>query len=469
MNRWDWWMTHKRDKIKSRCRKGIPPSLRGRAWCFLTGANYKMSLSAVVMSDATGTNSEHINGRYWPIGTCNGHEAYQKVGDPSKWLVYAVNGTWMFTTDAVKESNGAACFARSAQVHMARPADVKGWHVNSSNMSSEPEFQHQPRVVFTLENYYDNLVAGADNLPADDPLQTFLEIVERDLDRTFPHHDQFNIKGGDGQKELRDILRAYAMYNPTLGYTQGMGMLAGTFLMQMPAEDSFWCLVCMLEEHLEGFFEDGLPAVQVNLEMMHRVLALQSPALHALFSSTEMTPTLYATDWFMCCFVKTLPWETVLRLWDMFFFEGMKVFFRAAMAILLLSEKKIMTDCPDMDEQMMYLRQELPNDILIPKVLLKKVLSIKIKSTKLASIHAEVAKEKEKEQQERAARKAREAKDRAERDAAKAKAKAAQQEPAAAIPDPKQPQVNAGAQQQTNGESANAATPDPNLMKIVSV
>jgi len=421
MNKWDWWMQNKPDKVKSRCRKGIPPSLRGRAWCFLTGANYKMSLSAVVAHGATGPRAASINGRYWPSRgpAFNGRAAYQKVGNPDLWLLYAVNGLWIFTSTATKDANGTSCFARSSQGQANRPSDVQRWHVDDGT-----GFKAQASIRLAQENLYDNLVAGADDLSEDHPLQTFLEIVERDLDRTFPHHDQFNIKGGDGQKELRDILRAYAMYNPTLGYTQGMGMLAGTFLMQMPSEDAFWCLACMLDDHLEGFFDDGLPAVQLNLEIMHRILALKSPALHAMFEQSQMHPTLYATDWFMCCFVKTLPWQTVLRLWDMFFFEGIKVFFRAAMAVLLLSETHIKSNCPDMDEQMMYLRQEIPDNILMPKVLLKKVLSIKLKSATLAKIHEAVAAEKEKEAQERKNRRAAETEARAQADADKAQREA---------------------------------------------
>ena len=32
------------------------------------------------------------------------------------------------------------------------------------------------------------------------------------------------------------------------------------------------------------------------------------------------------TEWFMCVFTRTLPWSSVLRVWDIFFFEG-KAFF----------------------------------------------------------------------------------------------------------------------------------------------
>lgn len=35
------------------------------------------------------------------------------------------------------------------------------------------------------------------------------------------------------------------------------------------------------------------------------------------------------TEWFMCIFARTLPWASVLRVWDMFFCEGTFVDFQA--------------------------------------------------------------------------------------------------------------------------------------------
>jgi TBC1 domain family member 10 len=43
---------------------------------------------------------------------------------------------------------------------------------------------------------------------------------------------------GDGQKNIRKILQAYALHNPSLGYCQGMGMIVGLLLMRMLPEVS---------------------------------------------------------------------------------------------------------------------------------------------------------------------------------------------------------------------------------------
>lgn len=60
--------------------------------------------------------------------------------------------------------------------------------------------------------------------------------LTRGLFRCYPNHVHFMRRDGEGQNDLRQVLTAYAQYNPDLGYCQGMHCLAGCMLMQMPAE-----------------------------------------------------------------------------------------------------------------------------------------------------------------------------------------------------------------------------------------
>lgn len=36
----------------------------------------------------------------------------------------------------------------------------------------------------------------------------------------------------------------------------------------------------------------------------------------------KIEPVLYMMEWFMCAFSRTLPWASVLRVWDMFLCDG---------------------------------------------------------------------------------------------------------------------------------------------------
>lgn len=45
LSNWSYFMDNKFDIVKKRCQKGIPPSLRGRAWKYLSGATFHMEFS----------------------------------------------------------------------------------------------------------------------------------------------------------------------------------------------------------------------------------------------------------------------------------------------------------------------------------------------------------------------------------------------------------------------------------------
>lgn len=78
-----------------------------------------------------------------------------------------------------------------------------------------------------------------------EPLTPKAEVIERDIHRTFPGHPW--LAGEEGQAALRRVLLAYAVYDPTTGYCQGMNFIAGlllTVLGEGREEEAFWMLVC---------------------------------------------------------------------------------------------------------------------------------------------------------------------------------------------------------------------------------
>ena len=52
LNNYDEWMSKRFNKVKQRCRKGIPQSMRYRAWLYLTNANvYKTEMNKKINGD----------------------------------------------------------------------------------------------------------------------------------------------------------------------------------------------------------------------------------------------------------------------------------------------------------------------------------------------------------------------------------------------------------------------------------
>eukprot|EP00301_Raphidiophrys_heterophryoidea_P003581 c11611_g1_i1.p1 GENE.c11611_g1_i1~~c11611_g1_i1.p1 ORF type:complete len:138 (-),score=34.12 c11611_g1_i1:133-546(-) len=56
----------------------------------------------------------------------------------------------------------------------------------------------------------------------------------------------------------------------------------------------------------------------------------------------QVNPTMYASQWFMTLFSYNFPFETVLRLWDIFFSEGFITIYRVALALLTRGETELL-------------------------------------------------------------------------------------------------------------------------------
>ncbi len=193
--------------------------------------------------------------------------------------------------------------------------------------------------------------------------------------------------------KLRRVLLAFSIYNPRIGYCQSLNFLAGLLLLFVETEEQcFWLLNVITRIFLPGTHEMSLEGSKVDLGVLMSVLQESLPAVsdkicreleaegpsgagqhgnrdiprHGTISRKMKLPrvgggragdgkaagsgvagdrlpliTVAMTSWFMSCFIGTLPIETTLRVWDIFFYEGSKTLFRIALAIFKLGEPEI--------------------------------------------------------------------------------------------------------------------------------
>ena len=66
-------------------------------------------------------------------------------------------------------------------------------------------------------------------------------------------------------------------------------------------------------------------AIQLDGEILFALLRRISPIAYSHLEKHKIDPILYMTEWFMCAFSRTLPWSSVLRVWDMFLCDGSSV------------------------------------------------------------------------------------------------------------------------------------------------
>ncbi|XP_075219488.1 TBC1 domain family member whacked [Lycorma delicatula] len=210
----------------------------------------------------------------------------------------------------------------------------------------------------------------------------WIDDIQKDLHRQFPYHEMFAKQGGHGQQDLFNVLKAYSVLNPEVGYCQAQAPLAAFLLMHMPAEEAFWCLVSICDKYLAGYYSQGMRTLLIDGEILFGLLKKVCPTVHKHLKKQKIEPILYMTEWFLCVFTRTLPWPTILRVWDMFLCEGVKIVFKVGLVLLKYSlgdrsMSSLKKNCPTMYETVEALRNP-PAKIMEEDFLVKQVLRLKI-------------------------------------------------------------------------------------------
>ncbi|XP_053194521.1 TBC1 domain family member 10A-like [Scomber japonicus] len=231
------------------------------------------------------------------------------------------------------------------------------------------------QLLSNSQELLDNNIGKFEELEREPGEAKWLDIIEKDLHRQFPFHEMFAARGGHGQQDLFRILKAYTVYRPDEGYCQAQAPVAAVLLMHMPAEQAFWCLVQICEKYLPGYYSAGLEAIQLDGEIFFSLLRRTCPMAYRHLKKFKIDPILYMTEWFMCIFSRTLPWSCVLRVWDMFFCEGVKIVFRVGLVLLkqMLGSVDKLRELQGMYETMERLRNISPEsvreDILVQEII----------------------------------------------------------------------------------------------------
>ncbi|GAX79415.1 hypothetical protein CEUSTIGMA_g6856.t1 [Chlamydomonas eustigma] len=211
------------------------------------------------------------------------------------------------------------------------------------------------------------------------------EAIMRDLDRTFPTNLYFMDRQGKGQLALYNILRAYSSYDPKVGYVQGMSYIVAVLLVHMNEEQAFWSFSSLMQGGqltaamspaaaasagqgssskvpasstankqqqasaaapeaiaLRGMFTEGMPLLQLSLFQWQGLLESELPKLAFHLKTQGLDPSLFGTHWFNTLFSYTLPFHHLVRIWDVYMVEGIKIVFRVALTLMKLNASKLL-------------------------------------------------------------------------------------------------------------------------------
>ncbi|RKP36050.1 rab-GTPase-TBC domain-containing protein [Dimargaris cristalligena] len=213
----------------------------------------------------------------------------------------------------------------SQQIQNGIPPALRGtlWQLMARSKNSSLEQQY----IFLLEQ----------STPAEKQIQL-------DLPRTLPHEEYFKDPQGPGQESLFHVLKAYALFDPEVGYCQGIAFIVAPLLLNMPEEEAFCLLVRLMQAYdLRGHFTPSMEKLHLRLFQLEKLIEETLPMIHRHFIKEGVHTTMFASQWFMTLFAYRFPVGLVFRLFDLVFAEGIETLLKFALVLLRVHQNQILS------------------------------------------------------------------------------------------------------------------------------
>ncbi|KAL6449829.1 GYP5 GTPase-activating protein GYP5 [Candida maltosa Xu316] len=181
--------------------------------------------------------------------------------------------------------------------------------------------------------------------------------IKRDLSRTSFFTNVEAVSKGD---ELFNVIKAYSLYDPDVGYTQGMIFIAVPLIMNMHESECFCLLVTLMKEYgLRELFCPEMKGLHVLLYEFDRVLESYSPVLYNHLVKQGIKSSMYASQWFLTFFAYKFPLDIVLRIYDIIVTQGMESILKFAVNLMIQNESNLLA--LSFDKLLEFLKDKLFN------------------------------------------------------------------------------------------------------------
>ena len=216
--------------------------------------------------------------------------------------------------------------------------------------------------------------------------------IVQDLPRTFGDVAPFKQGAGDVgtsaiHQSLRNVLHAYALHDPQVGYVQGMNLIAG-FLLACSAESlgkskqgqrsgkgdesrkvderqTFWVfarLMKMPKYNLRQFFLPDMPRLMVMAYQMDTLMSewtgKNEQELFEHFKRLDIDTKTWFATWALTLFSSSMPWHMLRQVWSFIFQKGVNIgVVSMTMAILQTSTQRLLL-CADKNEVLNLLKSK---------------------------------------------------------------------------------------------------------------
>ena len=177
------------------------------------------------------------------------------------------------------------------------------------------------------------------------------DIIDLDVVRT-----SFDKNKDANQKKISYILKSIVEQVPTLHYNQGMNYIAA-FLLNITEdeEESFYLFLGLLTSTKYGeLFKDDLAQLKKFFYIFERLISIYIPELYNFFLDNNIKASYFISSWFITLFTNAFPHikeknnpQILLKIWDLFFYNGWKSIIITSISLLKIIESKIIIFPPE--------------------------------------------------------------------------------------------------------------------------
>lgn len=261
--------------------------------------------------DASLSGIRQLQENFANIKEERGAEQQQQGGDEIDWE------TWSNVI------NDYANYARNNPEDLSRaiaagfPSELRGliWQLITSSKSA------------SMEEIYSSIQNEA---------SPHEKAIKRDLSRTsFIQNNQMD--------PLFRIIKSYSLFDPDVGYTQGMAFITVPLLINLTEQETFCLLVQLMKDYgMRQFFLTDMPGLHLRLYQFDRILEDTVPDVHIHLARQGVRSSMYASQWFLTLFAYKFPLPMVLRILDIIIAEGIESLLRFAVALMKRNASNIL-------------------------------------------------------------------------------------------------------------------------------
>ncbi|KAM4882886.1 small G protein signaling modulator 3 isoform 3-T3 [Thomomys bottae] len=150
------------------------------------------------------------------------------------------------------------------------------------------------------------------------------------------------LSGALQKKQSSELTYREMVKNSSNDETIAAKQVAACLLLFLEEEDAFWMMCAVIEDLLPAsYFSTTLLGVQTDQRVLRHLIVQYLPRLDKLLQEHDIELSLITLHWFLTAFASVVHIKLLLRLWDLFFYDGSLVLFQATLGMLRLKEEEL--------------------------------------------------------------------------------------------------------------------------------